>query len=51
MHAVSTYADAPGTMPWPAPTAAATDTLARIAQGALFNPEQYHFGDYLPGDL
>lgn len=40
----------PGEVPSPAPTADATAALTRVAQGTLVNPEQYHFGGYLPGD-
>ncbi|GAB4974685.1 hypothetical protein MAHJHV61_00650 [Mycobacterium avium subsp. hominissuis] len=42
--------DPPGTMPLPQPSAAASDELARVAEGMLVNPERYHFGGYLPGD-
>jgi hypothetical protein len=42
--------DPPGTVPLPAPSAAATAQLSRIATGALVDPEPYHVGGYLPGD-
>ncbi|MUM22291.1 hypothetical protein FZI91_11335 [Mycobacterium sp. CBMA271] len=44
------YDRPPGEMKFPAPSAEATDALARVAKGNLVNPEQFHFGGYQPGD-
>lgn len=40
----------PGDVKLPAPTTSADKTLQRISKGTLVDPEQYHFGGYMPGD-
>lgn len=39
-----------GDVAFPQASADDTDKLARVAQGELVNPEQYHFGGLMPGD-